>query len=361
MRKLASFSLLLVLLLLAACSGEAGASQESKADQTEPPERSETSEQPEKEKEVDVVVEEEPEEEEVTFDNVYPLTGEPTNEEVDHRVVSVMVNNHTKARPQSGLSQADVVYEVLAEGQITRFLALYHSELPEMIGPVRSARPYYMELAAGFDALYTYHGASTNINRHIAGSGIDYLDGAAYDRNGWLFERSSERRPPHDSYFLTNGIDRAVEQQGYAAETTTPSLPFKEDITPQGTRADDVQVTYYDREGVSYSYDESSGQYLRSSDGEKSFDEANGERIALDNVFIVRTGHSIIDNVGRRDVDLTSGGEAYLLQKGMIQEIQWKSVDGRILPYKDGQPLSFTPGQTWVNIIQGSTRVDVTN
>ena len=94
-------------------------------DQTEPPESSETSEQPE-EKEVELA--EEPEEEEVTYDNVYPLTGEPTNEEVDHRVISVMVNNHAKARPQSGLSQADVVYEVLAEGQITRFLALYHSD-----------------------------------------------------------------------------------------------------------------------------------------------------------------------------------------------------------------------------------------
>ena len=176
-----------------------------------------------------------------------------------------------------------------------------------------------------------------------------------------MFERSAERRPPHDSYFLTNGIDRAIEQQGYAAETTVPSLPFEEDITPQGSQADHVQVTYYDREVVSYSYDESSEQYLRSSDGEKSIDEANGERLALDNVFIVRTSHSIIDNVGRRDVDLTSGGEAYLLQKGTIQEIQWDSVDGRILPYKNGQPLSFAPGQTWINIIPRSTGVDVTN
>ncbi|MCA0970617.1 DUF3048 domain-containing protein [Halobacillus litoralis] len=357
MRKLTSFGFLFVLLLLAACSDEAGASQETEPEQTETEEPAETEQDT-----VEVEVEEkEPEPEEPTFENVYPLTGEPTNDDVDHRVLSVMVNNHTKARPQSGLSQADVVYEVLAEGQITRFLALYHSDIPEKIGPVRSARPYYFELAGGYDALYTYHGASTAINRQVAGSGIDYLDGAAYDNNGWLFERDPNRYAPHDSYFLTDGTGQAVEQRGYEAAKEIPALPFAEDVQPAGTAADRVKVTYYNREIVSYDYDENSEQYLRSSDGEPTVDRANDERVALDNVFIVRTGHSVIDNAGRRAVDLESGGEAYLLQKGTIQEIQWKSVDGRILPYKDGQPLSFVKGQTWVNMIQGSSTVEVMN
>lgn len=357
MRKLTSFSFLFVLLLLAACSN-AGATQESDEDQKETEGTTEAQEDTEK---VEVEVDEQEEPEEPTYENVYPLTGEPTNDPVDRRVVSVMVNNHSKARPQSGLSQADIVYEVLAEGQITRFLALFHSHIPDKIGPVRSARPYYFELAGGFDAIYTYHGASSAINQKVARSGIDYLDGAAYDGNGWLFERSTDRNPPHNSYFLTGGVEKALDQQGYDDTKEIAALPFSEEITPAGNRADEVKVTYYSREIVTYTYDEDKEQYLRSSDGDPTIDRANDERIALDNVFIVRTGHSIIDNYGRRAVDLTSGGQAYLLQKGKMQEVQWKNVDGRILPYKDGQPLSFAKGQTWVNIIQGSSTVEVMN
>ncbi|TGB01052.1 DUF3048 domain-containing protein [Halobacillus salinus] len=351
MRKLTTFGFFLVLMLLAACSNEAGASQ-PEAEQEEPQEATET-------EEADVVTEEKDVEE--TFENVYPLTGEPTNDSVDHRVLSVMVNNHTKARPQSGLSQADVVYEVLAEGQITRFLALFHSDIPDEIGPVRSARPYYFELANGFDAVYTYHGASAAINEKVAASGIDYLDGAGYDNNGWLFERDSERAAPHNSFLLSSGIDQALAEQGYEAEKEVPALPFSEDVSPAGTEAGNVKVTYYDREIVSYDYDADSEQYLRSSDGAPTMDRTNGERIALDNVFIVRTEHNVIDSAGRRSVDLTSGGDAYLLQKGTMQEVQWKNVDGRILPYKDGEALSFAPGQTWVNIIQESSTVEVLN
>src|SRR5699024_9452925 len=72
--------------------------------------------------------------------SISQLTGIDVNENTDERIVEVMVNNHPKARPQSGLSKADIVFEVLAEGKITRFLALFQSEKPDMVGPVRSAR-----------------------------------------------------------------------------------------------------------------------------------------------------------------------------------------------------------------------------
>ena len=80
--------------------------------------------------------------------------------EVEGRAVAVMVNNHPAARPQSGLNKADIVYELLAEGDVTRFLAIFQSEQPDNMGPVRSARDYYIELAKGFDSLYIAHGNS---------------------------------------------------------------------------------------------------------------------------------------------------------------------------------------------------------
>ncbi|GEN53731.1 DUF3048 domain-containing protein [Halobacillus faecis] len=350
MRKLTFFSLLVVL-FLAACNKEAGAAQPEETNEKE----TAVVEQIETEENVTV---DEKEENEQAYTETFPLTGEPTSEEADHRALSVMVNNHPKARPQSGLSQADLVYEVLAEGQITRFLALFHSDIPDTIGPVRSARPYYFEIADGFHALYTYHGASMAINQKVARSGVDFLDGAMYDNNGWLFERSSDRAAPHNSYLLTEGVEQAVASKGYEAEGAPEALPFSGEGLYDGTPVEDVQVTYGSRTNVSFTYDEEKEQFLRSSDGEPTIDRLNGERIAADNVMIIETDHRIIDGAGRRAIDLTSGGNGFLLQKGKMKEVEWKNVNGRLLPYKDGSPLAFIPGKTWVNIIPGNAAVE---
>ena len=129
MLKKGLFTLALVFVLLAGCSGNKEETIIEKPEETD--------------------------EAEVTEGKLkYPLTGVSTDEEINARAVSVMVNNHPKARPQSGISKADVVYEILAESNITRFLAIYQSEFPENIGPIRSARDYYIELAKGYESLY---------------------------------------------------------------------------------------------------------------------------------------------------------------------------------------------------------------
>ena len=96
-----------------------------------------------------------------------------------------MVNNHPLARPQSGLNKADIVYEIFAEGNVTRFLAIFQSEQPEKIGPVRSARDYYIELAKGYDSLYIAHGNSPEAKKMLDNGYIDNLNGLYYD--GTLF------------------------------------------------------------------------------------------------------------------------------------------------------------------------------
>ncbi|MFD2924608.1 DUF3048 domain-containing protein [Halobacillus naozhouensis] len=284
-------------------------------------------------------------------ENIYPLTGEPANDSVDHRVLSVMVNNHTNARPQTGLSRADIVYEVLAEGQITRLLALFHSDVPDVIGPVRSARPYYFKLASGYDALYVYHGAATFINEMVHASGIDFANGSLYDNDGKLFKRSTDRRAPHNSYLLTSGVADLLAKKGYESTKEVEPLPFADKPSSEGQSAQQVQVVYDEQETVTYTYDSASKQYKRSSDGEPTVEKETGERITVDNIFIVKTEHQVVDNAGRREIDLSSGGEGYLVQRGQIIEVEWKNHNGRILPFKDGEPVSFVPGQTWVNIV----------
>ncbi|UOQ44084.1 DUF3048 domain-containing protein [Halobacillus salinarum] len=336
--------LLLSLLLMAACSK--GEEKES----TDAPEGKVTAQ--EKENPVD---------EETAFSQfTYPLTGKPAEEKPSQRVIAVMVNNHTKARPQTGLSQADVVYEVLAEGEITRFVALFQSHIPDKIGPVRSARPYFMKLAQGYDSVYIYHGASVKINQFVANSGIDFLNGSMYDNNGWLFMRSNDRMPPHNSYLLTSGIDKAIRAKGYNQAKEMEALPFgSEDELKQGQSVQDVTITYSNQpqEVVSFTYDSEQKQFLRSSDGEPTVEKESNDRIAVDNIFVVKTSHQVIDSKGRREVDLTSGGKGYLFYKGQMMEVNWKNDQGRILPYLDGQPLKFAKGKTWVNIVPNDTNV----
>ncbi|UOR10197.1 DUF3048 domain-containing protein [Halobacillus amylolyticus] len=288
---------------------------------------------------------------ETSDENVYPLTGEPADGLVDHRILSVMVNNHSDARPQTGLSKADIVYEVLAEGPITRFLALFHSEIPEVVGPVRSARPYYFKLASGYDALYVYHGAAAFINEMVKDSGIDFADGALHDNDGKLFKRSTDRKAPHNSYLLTSGLDALLEKKGYDSSKEVEPLPFADKPAFDGQSAQQVRVAYDELETVSYTYDPESGQYKRSSDGEPTIEKETNERVAVDNVFIVKTEHQVVDDAGRREIDLKSGGEGYLVQQGQMIEVEWKNKGGRILPFKDGEAVSFVPGKTWVNIV----------
>lgn len=141
----------------------------------------------------------------------YPLTGSGSETEVNGRAVAVMINNHPKARPQSGLNQADVVYEMLAEGDVTRFLAIFQSERPEMIGPVRSSRDYYIELAKGYDSLYIAHGYSPEAKELLDQGYVDNLNGMQYD--GTLFKRESFRQAPHNSYISFDNVLKGAKEK----------------------------------------------------------------------------------------------------------------------------------------------------
>lgn len=287
---------------------------------------------------------------------VYPLTGKQVEKGTDDRVVGVMVNNHENARPQSGLSQADIVFEILAEGNITRFLALFQSEKPEVVGPVRSARQYYFELANGYNALYVYHGAAKFVNKMITNLGIDYLNGSEYDNDGHLFKRESFRKAPHNSYLQFEAIAEVANEKGYdmsLGEKTLPFLTTDEIAKLSGESANHIKIMYpgTPEEMVEFYYDENSGKYNRFSNEEMTVELDSGEAIQTDNVLIMETEHEIIDDAGRRSIDITSGGNAYLIQKGKLQRLEWENKDGIIIPTKDGHPVGFVPGKTWINII----------
>lgn len=310
----------------------------------------------EKEQQDDIIVEEDEEvnpPENVELPYHYPLTGIGSEDEIEGRAVAVMVNNHPKARPQSGLNQADIVYELLAEGDITRFLAIFQSEIPNNVGPVRSAREYYLELAKGYDSLFVAHGYSPEAEKMLKSGYVDHLNGMQYD--GSLFKRADFRKAPHNSYITFDNILKGAEQNDYEMDQAPDSLVFLTDEEIEalaGDQAKNINISYFNSTFDSrLEYDEESMKYKRFSDGEQTVDYDSKDPVLIDNLFVVETEHKVIDDSGRREIDLTSGGKGYLFQRGKVMEVEWKNVEGKILPYLNGEVVGFVPGKTWINVI----------
>ncbi|WP_236035113.1 DUF3048 domain-containing protein [Alkalihalobacterium elongatum] len=298
-------------------------------------------------------VEETPEEV-VVSDNIFPLTGIPTDSSIDHRPFAVTINNHRQARPQSGLLEADIVYEVLSEYEITRLLAIYHSKQPANVGPVRSARGYHIDLAKGYDAFFISHGWSPEAKERLyIQNETEHLNGMEGNNDGGLFKRSSDRKAPHNSYITYGNIIKGLESKGYNLIAEPKPLTFYEndEIELEGVTAHDVTIDYHKLYDVTYKYDEGQKTYSRHNGSYHAVDYATQDPIAINNILVVETKHEVIDEQGRRKIDLTSGGKALLLQEGIAIELEWVSEDGRILPIYNGEVVKFLPGQTWINII----------
>lgn len=298
------------------------------------------------------------------IDTIYaPLNGLPISQASEQRPVAVMVNNYYLARPQSGLSNADVVYELLAEGDITRFLAIFQSNIPEKIGPVRSARDYYINLANGYHALFICHGNSPAAKQMMDSGMIDALNGLIYD--GTLFKRDKTRKAPHNSYILKEGIEKGIAQKHYSySEKVTPLAFSQEDLvfdnSWKNTSEVFIRYSHDAKNNVTYKYSSSNKQFQRIQNGIVAKDALNGKDLQIKNILIVEANHKIIDSYGRRAIDIEDGGNGLYLVDGKYVSIEWKNVDGRVIPYSlDGTEIKLSPGQTWINFVPSLNDVTI--
>lgn len=284
-------------------------------------------------------------------DGTYPLTGLKSEDDANNRTIAVTINNHPDARPQTGLSDADIVFEILSEGNVTRFLALFQSNIPEVAGPVRSAREYYFELAKGYDALYVYHGSAKKVEKLLQKSGVDSINGAFHDDDKVLFKREDFRVAPHNSYVFLDAIYDQAEKEDFKIEENQKPLTFLDDDDKvEGESAEKISINY-SNSLVEFAYDATNETYLRYNDNEQTVELADQTPIEVENVFIVKMDHEVIDSEGRRAIDIEAGGEGYLIQQGKVQTVEWENSDGRIVPVKDKKEIGFVKGQTWINVV----------
>lgn len=294
-----------------------------------------------------------------------PLTGVVVApEDVGRVVTGVMIENSTFARPQSGLSQAGVVFEAIAEYGITRFLALYQEDKPGDMGPVRSARPYYVDWARSFDAPLAHVGGSPDALKKIKAEGVKDLD-QMFNSN--YYRRISSREAPHNVYTTTNWLNKAELSKGWGGSSFTgfarkkPS-EVKVPTTPPTAKSINIAIsgpTY----NVHYDYDVASNSYKRVMAGTPHKDAANGAQIAPNVVIGLVTAYSLESDGYHSRYQVSGSNTAYVFQEGTVTQVTWKREAGNtqyVFTDAAGKVFKLDPGRTWVTVVGKPTDVTYT-
>lgn len=293
------------------------------------------------------------------------LTGlEITEEQSKKRPIAVMLDNHYKARPQAGLSDAEVVYEVLAEGFITRYMAIFQAHEPSVIGPVRSARPYYIERALEFKPLYVHVGGSMQALTNIINFNMADIDGLSVGAG--VFNRTSHKKMPHNAYSNHDGIRKEADRKGYFTEVDFAGMPISHtSYDLEGQEANHVSIQYKKSSAsdsigysVAFRYDPEEKNYLRYVNGAEHLDEETKIHLRADNIIIQQAKHKTLDSAGRREITMVGSGSGYYVNKGMYVPITWKKKDlysQTQYYFENGEELILNPGITWVQVVKTST------
>ena len=265
-------------------------------------------------------------------------------------VTGIMIENSPDARPQSGLKDAGVIFEAIAEGGITRFLALFLESKPDYIGPVRSARPYYLDFLVPFDAAITHAGGSGQALAEIRSQGIKDIE---HGQNGAAFQRVSTRYAPHNLYTSRDKLLEIHNKRGYETSTFTgfPRKAEKKLETPTA-KTIDFNISGFNY-NTHYDYDTTTNTYKRILGGKPHTDERSGEQLSPKVVIAIVTTHSYAGIYSVYGV--TGSGKVFVYQDGGITEGTWQKSDRKnqyVFKTSDGKTLELNPGQTWITLIK---------
>lgn len=292
---------------------------------------------------------------------VSALTGlETTLEKASRPVTAVMVENSPEARPQSGLKEAGVVFEAVAEGGITRFVALYQEAQPALIGPVRSIRPYFVEWAAGFDAGLAHVGGS-ELALSMVQSGDYVTDLDQFKAPEGIFWRSDDRLPPHNVYTKLSELDKYMEKMDKKKSDfeAWKRLTGDNDKIVNGSATNLLEANHINIPvstgifAVNYQYDSASNTYQRFQGGAAHLDREKGQ-LSPNVVVAIMVKQSLSVDGNHMSIETLGAGKAYIFQNGKVQEGRWsKTKPQSNIRFTDeqGGEIPLQSGQTWVTAV----------
>jgi len=297
-----------------------------------------------------------------------PLTGLPVEEDISaKRPYAIMLNNLREALPQHSISKADIIYEVLAEGGITRMVGVFQ-DISDVgiIGSVRSTRAYYLDIAQGHDAILIHAGGSEQAYSEISARGVTDVDGVRGDYYGLFYRDQARMQSAGTEHSLFTSSDLIKEHVltrdlrfGHS-EDYEYIMSFSDDGTPAGgMNAGNIVIEYSPYKTGMFEYDAQTGQYLVSEYGQPYIDGNTQEQIGVTNVLILQAPTRNIpgDTAGRLEVDLVGEGSGYFACGGKYIEIVWHKA-GYTSPFTytlpDGSELILGRGTSYINIVPDS-------
>ena len=277
------------------------------------------------------------------------------------RPYAVMINNLGAARPyHTGLQDAYLVYEIVVEGGITRYLALFRDKLPEVVGSVRSARHYYLDYALENDAYYVHWGWSPQAQSDISTLKINNLNGLSSGKP-YFFRQNLNISSEHTGYANLKEMEKLVNSKNYRTETNKALLlnysPTNIDLNNVEGKLDasNLDLKYSNGFTTNYVYDSNANVYKQYVNNKEHKDYKTGNQYTVKNIITYKVGNKTIsgDNKGRQDLDNIGSGEGYFITGGVAVPITWEKKarsDQTIYKYKDGTEITVNDGNTWIHI-----------
>ncbi len=274
------------------------------------------------------------------------------------RPLCVLIENHPKARPQSGLAYAELVYEVPVEGGYTRFLALYASPYEGDIGPVRSARPYFAYLIKEHDGIMAHCGYSIHTEEVLKNIRSKYIDERF---NPLYFWREKSRKMPHNLYTSLSLLLQGAEKKNYLSDSKESIQPFFTFKTSENqTQAvSKIKIKFSSANYVEY-LKNSEGSYTRYNDGDLFIEAETGEEISVKNIIVQFIDAHTFTSEGHLRITLIGEGKGLLFSGGTVEEITWKkdSEQTRTVFTGENGKLLLAPGNTWIHLVPQSSKVE---
>ncbi len=293
----------------------------------------------------------------------WPLTGMPAKNAaaIKRRPLSIKIENSDAARPQSGLQSADVVYEEVTEGGITRFNTIFQSKLPKVVGPVRSARLADLWIVPQYNALFFFAGANSRVNTVIRRANLPNLS----EDNGvsYPYYRASDRYAPHNLYLnLLKGYEEAKRRGLSVTAKVKPMQHLRG--SGEGTRTvNSIYVPFSPVNKVTWTYDPATKSYRRVNNGRAFIDRDTGKQVTAKNVVVMWARH-IPQGKSKwgdqmYDIELGGSGRAVVFRDGQQFPGTWTANRNTPPSFRDadGKPVQLERGNTWIQVVMPSTNI----
>ena len=306
------------------------------------------------------------------------------NENSNERPIAVMIDNNIGDIKHAGLQDSYINYEMIVEGGLTRIMAIYKDKEVDLIGPVRSARHYFLDYAMEHNAVYAHYGWSPYAEKDIKDLDVNNINGMT-DRSP--FVRDTNIAAPHNVFTSTTKLRNYFSEKGYSQEVnnwrvlnysygevnlqneidgieaSTEVVEDESEDTSDNNKdnpANKVSLYYSNSQLRTYVYDSNNKYYLRYMNNKAHIDRASNKQLHFKNIIIVKVNNKNLDNEGRQDLDTIGSGDGYYITNGYMVPIKWEK-DGRssksVYTTSNGEQIRVNDGNTFIQVVPVNSNI----